>query len=140
MAKSVMGRIVKDLNVLVKRHKKMLLLILGAVVLLSLSKNMFSKPKRVAREGFTEERKIIYFHMEKCGHCKKFNPEWDKFVQGSDMKTQKISASSGNPLIKKMNVSGYPTVMIIEGEKKVDTFTGDRTVKGLEEFVSKNKN
>ena len=135
-----MTRITKDLNMLVRRHKNVLLLILGTIVILAISKNMFSKQKRVGREGFAEERKIIYFHMEKCGHCKKFNPEWEKFVQGSDIKSQKISASSGDPLIKKMDVSGYPTVMIIEGEKKIDTFAGDRTVKGLEEFVGKNKN
>ena len=65
--------------------------------------------------------------MEQCGHCKKFNPEWEKFVQGSKMKTQKINASSGNPMIKKMGVSGYPTVIIVEGDKKIDTFSGERT-------------
>jgi hypothetical protein len=140
MAKSVINRVVKDLNLLVKRHKYLLLLVLGAVVLLALSKNMFSKSQRVAHEAFTEERKIIYFHMEKCGHCKKFNPEWEKFVQGTDIKSKKISASSGDPLIKKMNVSGYPTVMIIEGDKKIETFSGERTQEGLNNFVSKHKN
>ena len=135
-----MGRALKDLNVLVKRHKNLLLLFLGAVIILSLSKNMFGGPRRVTKEGFTEERKIIYFHMEQCGHCKKFNPEWEKFVQGSNMKTQKISASSGDPMIKKMNVSGYPTVIIVEGDKKIDTFSGDRTQQNLNKFVEKNKN
>ncbi len=135
-----MNRVVKDLNLLVKRHKNLLLLILGAVVLLALSKNMFSKSQRVAYEAFTEERKIIYFHMEKCGHCKKFNPEWEKFVQGTDMKSKKISASSGDPLIKKLGVSGYPTVMIIEGDKKIETFSGERTQEGLNNFVSQHMN
>ena len=135
-----MGRALKDLNVLVKRHKNLVLLFLGALILISLSKNMFGGPRRVKQEGFTEERKIIYFHMEQCGHCKKFNPEWEKFVQGSNMKTQKINASSGNPMIKKMDVSGYPTVIIVEGDKKIDTFSGERTQQNLNKFVEKNKN
>ena len=140
MAKTIISKVTKDLNSLVKRHKGALLIALGVIVILALSKNMFSKTTHSTREGFTEESKIVYFHMEQCGHCKKFNPEWEKFVQGSDMKTQKISASSGDPLLKKMNISGYPTVMIVEGEKKIDTFSGERTVKGLDAFVRKNKN
>ena len=135
----MMGRVLKDLNILVKRHKNLVLIFLGAVIILSLSKNMFGGPRRVTQEGFAEERRIIYFHMEQCGHCKKFNPEWDKFVKDSKMRTQKISASSGDPMIKKMDISGYPTVIIVEGEKKIDTFSGERTQKNLNKFVEKNK-
>ena len=29
-------------------------------------------------ENFSNPKKLVYFHMDTCGHCKKFNPEWDK--------------------------------------------------------------
>ena len=31
-------------------------------------------------ENFSNPKKLVYFHMDTCGHCKKFNPEWDKFA------------------------------------------------------------
>ena len=51
----MMGRALKDLNVLVKRHKNLVLLFLGAVIILSLSKNMFGgftprKTRRLCRK------------------------------------------------------------------------------------------
>ncbi len=140
MAKSAFNKVVKDLNQLVKKHRNMVILFLGAIVILSLAKNMFKAPKhKKKKEGFTGKKEIVYFHMNGCGHCKKFNPEWEKFVQGTDMPNKKIDADSGDPLINKIGVSGYPTVVIIENDKKIQTFDGERTANELHEFVKKHK-
>ena len=44
-----------------------------------------------------------------------------------------------NALIDKMGVSGYPTVVIVENDKKVQTFNGERTASKLHEFVKNHK-
>lgn len=127
---------VVNLNRMVEKNKEMLLFAFCVIAALLLAKNMFTLPMQ-SREGFAGKREIIYFHMEGCGHCKNFNPEWAKFVQGTDMPNQKINASSGDPLIDKLGVSGYPTVVIIEGGNKVETFEGERTSESLLAFVKK---
>ena len=35
-------------------------------------------------ENFSNPKKLVYFYMETCGHCKRFNPEWDKFASNYD--------------------------------------------------------
>ena len=139
MAKSIFNRLIKDLNLIVRKNKHLLILILGAIIVFSLARNMFEgESKHSKKEGFAGKREIIYFHMEGCGHCKKFTPEWEKFAQGTDMPNQKVDA--GDPLASKMEVSGFPTVLIIEDGKKIDTFKDERTANKLHAFVNKNKN
>ena len=65
------------------------------------------------REGMTENcykpkggtKMLVYFHMNGCGHCKNFNPEWSKFESsnrssGSVVGNCKIEASSGHEGLK----------------------------------------
>jgi thiol-disulfide isomerase/thioredoxin len=136
MTKSMFTKGAVKLNQMVEKNKEMLLIAFCVIAALLLVKNMFTLPvQRV--EGFSSKREIIYFHMTECGHCKKFNPEWEKFVQGTEMPNQKINASSGDPLIDKLGVSGYPTVIVIEGGNKVETFEGERTSENLLAFAKK---
>ena len=43
-------------------------------------------------ENFGNPKELVYFHMNECGHCKKFTPEWEKFVQGynGNLKLRKV--------------------------------------------------
>ena len=48
----------------------------------------------VGLEGFQAGVKgdmMVYFHMNGCPHCTKFNPEWEKFASSTKMKTKKGS-------------------------------------------------
>ena len=138
MAKSAMGRLIKGLNRVVEKHTGILVLVLGLVVALAVSGNMF--PCR-GQEGLAEKHEIVYFHMDGCGHCKKFDPTWDAFSSKSDMPTRKVSADSGDPLLKSLGVSGFPTVLAVTGGgKKLEAFTDDRTEENLHAFAKKHKN
>ena len=138
MGKFRMNRLVKSLNSLVSQHKELLLMVLSVIVAFYVYKSMFKSNTR--RERMTTKRKIIYFHMDGCGHCKKFTPEWERFVQGTNIPNSKINASSNSPLIKKLGISGYPTVVVVEGERLVETFNDERTAENLNKFASKHIN
>ena len=144
MAKLTLKSVLKQLNTLVKKHKSALILGLVTIVAISLASNLFTSPtakrKPKQKEGFGGQKEIIFFTMETCPHCQKFDPEWEKFAKTTNMKNQKISAKSGHELINKMGVSGYPTVIIMHGNEKVDTFKGPRTEDGLQQFASKHQN
>ena len=53
----------------------------------------------VGLEGFQAGVKgdmMVYFHMNGCPHCTKFNPEWDKFASSTKMITKKVDSKEMN--------------------------------------------
>lgn len=135
----MLNKVVYKLNKMVENNTELLIISFCIITLLLLVKNMFIKSSRKNSrlEGFKGRREIVYFYMDGCGHCKDFNPKWGKFVQGTSMQNKKINASSDDPLIKKLGVTGYPTIVVIEGNKKLGTFEGKRTVENLNTFANK---
>ena len=101
---------------------------------------------QVSREGFRkvtskmgQEPVCILFHLNGCGHCQRFMPEWDKFSDQAKqlklIKTLKVEGGTKDPLIKKFNIKGYPTICVARGGKKLATFTGDRHSSALFKWI-----
>ena len=89
-------------------------------------------------ENFSNPKKLVYFHMNTCGHCKKFNPEWDKFAlsYNGPLEIKKVERNEAGSALEKYKIKGFPTILLIYGEDNTKEFDGDRTVTGLEKFVS----
>lgn len=89
---------------------------------------------RAKREGFEGSAgNLMYFYMPECGHCKKFNPEWEKIQPMVDngripMKLNKIDGTddANKDLVKQYEVNGFPTI-ILEIGNTPHTYTGERT-------------
>lgn len=84
---------------------------------------------------------LIFFHMNGCGWCVRFKPQWQAFVDqhGASLARQGITvkdALAGTPEAEqyKSHISGYPTVLFVRGTRVV-RFEGDRTPEGLVEFL-----
>ena len=88
-----------------------------------------------------DDQVLTYFHMSTCPHCHKFNPIWEGFVKGGagGMKTKKVEQAEMTNEHKKLGVNGFPSVMLLNGGKKVEEFKGPRTKKDLTDFVKKHK-
>ena len=89
-------------------------------------------------ENFSNPKKLVYFHMDTCGHCKKFNPEWNKFAlsYNGPLEIKKVERKEAGEDLQKYKIKGFPTILLIDGEDNTKEFDGDRTVSGLEKFVS----
>lgn len=91
-------------------------------------------------EGFGKPpTQFVLFHWNKCGHCKKMMPEWDSFASSynGDLKIRKVEQSQNAPLIKKLNVSGYPTILLLdENDNKIQEYGGGRTSSDFNSFLS----
>jgi thiol-disulfide isomerase/thioredoxin len=86
---------------------------------------------------------MVYFHMNGCGHCKKFNPVWKTFTQfagKNNIKVDKIEAGTQKDLQKSLGIKGYPTILELDSNNnKVSEFTGDRTIPALKTFCQVKK-
>lgn len=93
--------------------------------------------------GVALKGSVVYFHMDGCGHCRRFDPTWRQFEteNGSSLKKKGIhleSHDAKDEYTSEMEVMGFPAVIFVDGEgKKVDTFQGTRTVAELVRFARK---
>ena len=84
---------------------------------------------------------FVLFHWDKCGHCKKMMPEWNAFAQkyNGDIKIKKVEQSEDPELIKKLNISSFPTILLLDkNNNKVKDYNGSRTTKGFQDFLAQN--
>ena len=87
-------------------------------------------------DNFGNPVSCTYYYMDNCGYCKKFTPEWDKFVKEykGDIKFKKVNMRDAEADIKKYDIKGFPTVLIMDEEGKIKEYDGDRTSEGLEKY------
>ena len=88
--------------------------------------------------------------MKGCPHCEKFNPQWKKFAakaKGIEVEDPVEANSKKMAEYKDLGVSGYPSVILVDGSgKKIasldekekelkDAGVDARTQAGLNKFV-----
>ena len=108
-----------------------LVLVAAAVVGVFLCKLL----SNVMRENFGNGPELTYYHMDGCGHCKKFDPIWDKFIM-----TEKPDGIQHNKVEAKdkpadVEVAGYPTIMLTNNGEKIAELE-ERTVDGLKKLCA----
>ena len=91
-------------------------------------------------EGFMDKKTFVFFKMNGCPHCEKMQGEWNKFVRNnrSGVATKELEASANQALAEKYKVQGYPTLLLVNGDKVLATYEGDRKAEAFESFVSNN--
>jgi len=85
---------------------------------------------------------LIEFYAPWCGHCKTLEPQYNdlgkQFSSDSSVVISKIDATANDtPII----IKGFPSIYFFPaGDKEHPIeYTGDRTAKGLADFVQKNR-
>ena len=131
---------------MVKKQNSMIKFVLTLVALYILF--IFFKKIRwiMGNNGYLEglagsDKKFIFFKMNGCPHCVKMEPEWAKFEKSNDsgIKCQAMEASANKQEAKKYGVSGFPSLLLVSGDKVIDTYNGERNAEGFKKFVNKYK-
>ena len=82
------------------------------------------------------KKKVVYFYMNGCPHCDSFSPIWDDFKQTSPLPTHKIECADAGEMLKKYNISGFPTILLLDkNNNKLKELEGDRTLVGLNALI-----
>jgi len=101
-------------------------------------------------EGFTNANKysLIFLSMERCGHCEKFKPTWNKLMEkvnsnktyNFDAKqTFDLNSEEGSKIAKANNITYAPAILLIEnGSEKAIEYNGEREVDSIIQFAISN--
>ena len=115
--------------------------VLVALVLLLVALRLYGKDY-YGYEGFQAGPTVMIFKADWCGHCKKAAPEFQRLaagplaLSGGRSATVKIlDADADKEEMKKYNVRGFPTIMIINGSDTTED-PGERTYDGVVEFLN----
>ena len=99
------------------------------------------------------ETKIILFHAEWCGHCKRFLPIWNKFKKYIKDNENKIVNSKGETInvkveeyeeqkdhntMEALGIRAFPTIQITVNDGEPKDYKGDRTFDALLDAVRGN--
>ena len=71
---------------------------------------------------------LYYFYTTWCPHCKKSMPIWQEFkneigntkVKGYRINFLEVDCDKDKATADKFNVQGYPTIILVKGNQKVD--------------------
>ena len=99
----------------------------------SSKKGSLRKDKKTRRK---EKRSLLYFYMDNCSYCEKFNPTWNKLVKEfkSKLTMKKINGPSHPKLLEKYEVEQFPTIVLENGSPK--THKGHNNYKELKKFIN----
>jgi thiol-disulfide isomerase/thioredoxin len=97
-------------------------------------------------EGFeVEDKSIIIFKAEWCGHCKTAKPEFDKLVgaspitlkDGSKATVKVLDADKHKDEITPYKIRGFPTILVANGGTTTE-YPGPRTSDEVIKFINSN--
>jgi thiol-disulfide isomerase/thioredoxin len=84
---------------------------------------------------------IEYYYMKGCSHCEKFNNTgiWEELEKtyGKSIKFNKYENRENPEKVKKYDITGFPTIIIISNEKIVEEYNGNRSKDDLEKFIKR---
>ena len=131
-----MNKLFNLLNKLSPTIKLIIKVAIVYVIMISLYFLFFRKNSSV--ENFGNPTSCTYYYMEQCGHCKRFSPEWDTFVQTytGPVKLRKVDMSEAGDDLEKYNIRGFPTILIIDENGEYMDYDGPRTSEALTKFLA----
>jgi len=100
---------------------------------------VFYGPSKTTREGLTNNKEFVLVHMNKCPHCVNLMPHWEAAESenktGINMRAVEMSEDDGPELCEKHNITGFPTMILLENGKKVSDYDGERNKDGILAFL-----
>jgi thiol-disulfide isomerase/thioredoxin len=107
-----------------------------SIALLYLAK-MYLLPLVEGLSPNSDKKKLVYCYMDGCPHCDKAMPAWEDFSSSTTVvDTAKIESKEDPEFMKKMDVQGYPTFLLLDaGGNKLEEYEGDRSSVDLERFA-----
>jgi thioredoxin-like negative regulator of GroEL len=123
-----------------------LLIVIIVVLVISIFMLSYYITGNSLMENFTGNmignKSIEYYYMNGCSHCETFNKSgiWKELEEkyGANIKFNKYENKQHSDRVKKYDITGFPTIIIISNEKVVEEYNGNRSKEDLEKFIRRN--
>jgi len=86
---------------------------------------------------------FVKFFVPWCGHCARLAPLWESLAEKAEsqkVKIAEVDCSKQGKLCDAQGLNGYPSMVLYKGGRKVEEYSGKRTVNDMLEFVKKHSN
>uniref|UniRef100_A0A1L8DU05 Putative thioredoxin/protein disulfide isomerase n=1 Tax=Nyssomyia neivai TaxID=330878 RepID=A0A1L8DU05_9DIPT len=84
---------------------------------------------------------FVKFYAPWCGHCQKLAPTWTELANALEhekgVSISKLDCTQYRPICQDFEVKGYPSLLWIEDGKKVEKYSGARSLEDLKAYVDK---
>jgi protein disulfide-isomerase A1 len=90
------------------------------------------------------EKVVALFYADWCPHCVDFKPHYKKAMselngkkyKGKTLRFVMVDCDKYKSLASQNDVSGFPTVKILNDDKSSDEYSGDRSYEGLSSYFA----
>jgi thioredoxin-like negative regulator of GroEL len=93
------------------------------------------------KETYQSQKEVILFSMIGCGHCQHFKPTWnalrDRYSQDDAVKLTEVSVNEEPEKVKKFDINGFPTILILQDGSPKEKYQGDRSYEDVINFIEK---
>jgi len=95
--------------------------------------------KTKKKKNVIKKNELIYFTMDGCPWCEKFNPTWKQLKKSYKHKLNmlKINRQQHPELVQEFGVESFPTI-ILHKQRRIP-FEGERDIQTFKAFLKKNK-
>ena len=91
-----------------------------------------------------DETVVALFYADWCPHCVSFKPDYKKAMstlngkshEGKNLRFEMVDCDKHKSLSKKYDVSGFPTVKILNSDGSTNEYKGERSYDGLKGYFS----
>jgi len=132
------------MNKLVRENKFIIgFLLITIILILIYFYFLYKKDNILENKTSLSKIKVFNFNTEWCGWSKKFQPEWEIFMQHVkedpslgyvEAYDVKCDNDNNKMMCKKYNVPGFPYI-VIENEDKYLEYDGDRSAHHLLKYI-----
>ncbi len=91
------------------------------------------------RDLNTENKLYVYFYSPSCGPCKTTSPLIEKFGNTTSNIVFTVNSTEGVELQKQLNVSAYPSLIIIHNNKFLKGGVGQSEIEKIIQDATSNK-
>ena len=89
--------------------------------------------------GGSNKLDLILFKAEWCGHCKNFKSIWNQLEADEDLNKKNNfilkDADADKEEIRKLNIQGYPTLMLNNRNNELIEYEGEHTFDKIKAFL-----
>lgn len=84
---------------------------------------------------------FVKFYAPWCGHCQHLAPTWSELASAlefdSTVSISKVDCTVDRPICQEFEVKGYPTLLWIENGKKIEKYSGSRSLEEFKSFIER---